>query len=159
MVELNSGQTPPEDPRETIRRLVKQQDQIVKDLARDGSAARLLAENEPFGEKVIYSLVDDALPYNDLWARLKIISDWLKETEERYSGQFPSGRPSGGNRYDLSRTPEGFKSRLDIFKEIVERWESNALMDTRIVFEDPIVVIKRIRTILAQHPQSNLEEG
>jgi hypothetical protein len=63
-----------------------------------------LAEDEPLGELVMYSLLDDSVVNNDLWVYLKIITDWLKETEERYNGQFPADFHKSNNRSSVSST-------------------------------------------------------
>jgi hypothetical protein len=140
-----------EDPGAAVERLVKVHNQLIKDLAIKASAASLLAEHEKIGELVMLSLMDDELPYSDLWARLKMISNWLKETEERYKRQFPDDFPKIGNRYDLSRKPDGFKNRGDIFKEIAEQAESNKLWDTNLVLFDPVfAVVKKLRGLVTR---------
>jgi len=47
---------------------------LIRNLATHGWPACLLAEDEPFGHHVMYSLMDNGLAYSDLWARLKIVS-------------------------------------------------------------------------------------
>ncbi len=135
----------PDEVRAIIAWLAEEQKKLVKDLARHGFAAHLLAQNEPLGDLVILSLMDDELPYSDLWARLKMIADWLKRTEDQYRSQFPPDFPKIGRRYDLSQKPEGFRSRLDIFKEIVEKVESTKMWTTEIVVNDPVAVVKKFR--------------
>jgi hypothetical protein len=136
-----------DDVRAEIQRLVESSRRLTKEVAVMGSIARLLAENEPLGELVMYSLADDELPSSDLWARFKILSGWLAQTEERYKSQFPSDFPkTEAGRYDLSTKPPGFKSRMDIFKEIVEQEESCELFATELIANDPVAVIKRMRT-------------
>jgi hypothetical protein len=133
------------NPREELKRLHKRTAEIIKDSARHLSAARLLAENEPFGELVMLSLLDDELAYSGLWYYLKSVSDWLKETEERYRSQFPGDKPKTGIRFDLSSKPAGFKSRLEIFRAIAEKAESSKLWKTELILNDPVAVVKRFQ--------------
>jgi hypothetical protein len=137
----------PEDLREQVDQLLKEYKQLIKYVASHASTARLLAENEPIGELVMLSLMDDPQPYSDLGARFKIISDWLKETEEGYRSQFPEDFPMQGRHYDLSRKPDGFKTRLEIFTEIVEKseLESTELWSTELLLNDPVLVVKKFR--------------
>ena len=107
----------PRDPREMLNQLLEENNEFVRDLAKDISFARPLAENEPIGDLAICSLLDDEQKHSDLWVRLKHIAIWLKETEEAYRKQFPADWPEKNSRYDLSRKPECFKTRFQIFKE------------------------------------------
>jgi hypothetical protein len=101
--------------REDLEKLFRDAEDFVRRLAKDLSVARLLAENEPIGDLVILSLCDDGLVKSDLLARLKMISDWLKTTEDLYEKQFPEGFPKKDRRYDLTTPPPpGFKTRIDI---------------------------------------------
>jgi hypothetical protein len=135
----------PEDAKRLIEELVKQHRKLIRDLASISSPMRLLAENEPVGDLVLLSLMDDELHSSHLWVYLKFVSDWLRETEERYKSQFPGGTPKAGKRLDLSKRPPGFKSRLEIFKEIAEQAESNKVWDTELIVNDPVCVVKRFR--------------
>ena len=132
---------------EDVVKVVRDFNDLIRRIATDFSIARLLAEYEPIGELVVLSLLDDSMPVSDLGARLKVLSDWLKKTEELYDAQFPEGFPKKDGRYDLTNKPPQFKSRLDIFKEQVERWESSKLWSAEIVFNDPVAVIKRMKPI------------
>jgi hypothetical protein len=114
-------------------------------VAKDISFARLLAENEPIGDLVICSLLDDEQKHSDLWVRLKHIAIWLKETEEAYRKQFPADWPEKNSRYDLSHKPECFKTRFQIFKEIAEASESGALWSAELQLNDPLTVAKRLK--------------
>jgi hypothetical protein len=134
-----------DDPREELNRLHRRFAELIKDTACQLSAAALLAENERFGELVMLSLLDDELAHSGLWYYLKRISDWLKETEERYTSQFPGDSPKTGNRLDLSRKPADFKSRLEIFREIAEKAESSDLWKTELILNDPVAVVKRFQ--------------
>jgi hypothetical protein len=136
----------PEAAKEAIQKLLQEAKQATKQIAKDLSTARLLAENEPIGDLVILSLLDDGRVTSDLWAHLKIISDWLKKAEELYKLQFPEGFPMKDARYDLNeRQPSMFKSRFDIFKERVEEWEANELWSAEVILNDPLTVIKKMR--------------
>jgi hypothetical protein len=134
-----------QDPHEVLNQLLEESKEFVRDVAKDISFARLLSENEPIGELVICSLLDDEKKHSSLWVRLKHIAIWLKETEEVYRKQFPADWPEQGSRYDLSRKPEGFKTRWQIFKEIVEASESGALWSAELQLNDPVTVIKRFK--------------
>ncbi len=129
-----------ESPKEAIEKLLAEADEFIK-----LSTARLLAENEPIGDLVVLSQMDDSLVYSDLWAHLKIMSDWLKMTEDLYKAQFSEGFPRKDGRYDLTEKPTSFKSRLDIFKEQVEAWESSGLWKAKVIFNDPLYIVKRMR--------------
>ena len=135
----------PEFSREDFEKLLQDVDDFIKGVATDPSTARLLTENEPFGDLVLFALLDDSVVKSDLWAHLKIISDWIKATEDSYARQFPDNFPKKDGRYDLSERPSGFKSRLDIFKEQVEAWESSRLWTAKVVVNDPLAVIKRMK--------------
>jgi hypothetical protein len=108
---------------------------LVRRAATEASAARLVAENEPFGDMAMYSLLDDTRVTSDLGARLKIVSTWLTETERLYK-----------DRYDLTEPPSGFKTRFDIFKELVEAAETETcgLWSTEIRVEDRLLILKRM---------------
>ena len=109
------------------------------------SVARLLAENEPIGDLVMLSLCDDECIKSDLSPRLKMIAGWLEKTEERYAAQFGEGFPQNDGRYDLTRKPEGFRTRLEIFKELAEGWEASPLWSAEVILNDPLVVIKKMK--------------
>ncbi len=128
---------------EDLTKLFQDVEDVIKSVAKELSTARLLAENEPIGDLVIYSLLDDSLAKSDLWAHLKIISNWLKTTEEMYQKQFPEGFPKKDGRYNLVDKPPGFKSRLDIFKEQVEAWESGSVWSAEVILNDPVTIVKR----------------
>jgi hypothetical protein len=134
---------PQEPTNENLEKLLQEVDRLIKGLAVDLSTAKLLTENDRLGDLVVLSLLDDDRVKSDLWAHLKIISDWLKRTEELYAGQFPDGCQQRDGRYDLTAKPHGFKSRFEIFKEQVEAWESNPLWSAEIILNDPLAVIKR----------------
>jgi hypothetical protein len=137
-----------EDFREAVEKLEqvrRNHAALIKDIAIDLSVARLLAENEPLGELVMLSLLDDERVKTDLWPRLKIIAGWLEKTEELYAAQFGEGFPIKDGRYDLSRKPASFKTRLELFKEQAEAWESSGLWDAEVVLNDPVAVIKRMK--------------
>src|SRR5216684_2745502 len=97
--------------KERIERQIRKSQELLRDLAKKTSTAGLLAENEPLGDLVVYTLIDDAEPECMLWAHFSNLAEWLKETEERYSKQFPQDWPKTEGRYDLSSKPEGFKAR------------------------------------------------
>jgi hypothetical protein len=138
------------EPTEDIKKLLQEVNDLIRQVAKNLSTARLLAENEPVGDLVMLSLLDDTLLKSDLWAHLKIISEWLKNTEELYTGQFPEGFPKKEGRYDLTEKPPQFKSRLDIFKQEVEAWESSNLWSAELVFNDPVAVIKKMKKTTEQ---------
>ena len=131
-----------------LERRCQEMKALVRQCATELSTARLLAENEPFGELVLYSLLDDTRFTSDLGARLKIVATWLMETERLYKAQFPEGFPTKDGRYDLTEPPSGFKARFDIFKELVEAWETETcgLWSTEVVLNDPLAIIKRIKS-------------
>jgi hypothetical protein len=120
-----------------------------RNLALRISAARILAENEPIGEMIVLSLCDDGPVDNEVEFYLRRIAGWLKLTEERYKAQFPVDFPQKDGRYDLSTKPEGFRSRMSLFKEIIEtdELESNGLMLTEFIFEDPVIVRKIVKKL------------
>jgi len=130
---------------EDLEKLFQELKNLIRRGATDLSTARLLAENEPIGDLVMLSLLDDSLVKSGLWAHLKIISDWLKSTEELYKRQFPDEFPQTDGRYDLTKKPPGFRSRLDIFKEQVEAWESSDLWSAEMIFNDPVTIRKRMK--------------
>src|SRR5258708_34215810 len=99
-----------EDPRLILEQLVREHRKLRSEFAHIASPTRLLAENEPIGDLVIYSLSDDELAYSHLFVYFKFISDWLRETEDRYGGQFPGDIPKT-ERLALSEKPADFKSR------------------------------------------------
>jgi hypothetical protein len=135
---------------EDIEKLAKDFDDLIRRLAKDASVARILAENEPLGDLVVYSLLDDTPVKNCLWAYLKLISEWLKKTEELYQQQFPEGFPQKDGRYDLTKPPPNFKSRFAIFKEQAEAWESSSLWSAEVALGDPLTIIKRMRKRLRE---------
>src|ERR1700730_4524820 len=94
---------------EYVKTLLKKTRDFIKDTAKHLSAARLLAENEPFGDLVMLSLCDDSLPQTGVWPYLKIIVAWLEETDERYRKQFSDDFPKKDRCYDLAVKPPGFK--------------------------------------------------
>src|SRR5260370_26727449 len=98
--------------KERIDRKLRENWEFLRDLAKKSSTAGLLAENEPLGELVAYALLDDPAPESKLWVHFERIADWLKETEELYAKQFPEDWPKQDWRYDLSRKPDGFKTRF-----------------------------------------------
>ena len=56
--------------------------------------------------------------------------------------QFPEGFPTKDGRYDLSEKPPQFKSRLEIFKGLVEAWESHkGLWTAEMVLNDPVAIV------------------
>jgi hypothetical protein len=130
---------------EDIDRLVKDFEDLIRRIAKDASVVRILAENEPLGDLVVYSLLDDTPVKSSLWAYLKMISEWLKKTEDLYQQQFPEGFPQKDGRYDLTERPPNFKSRFDIFKEQAEAWESSSLWSAEVVLGDPLTIFKRMR--------------
>jgi hypothetical protein len=134
-----------EDPKVIIEKLLRDDIALSKAAAASTSITRLLAENSPVGDLILYALLDDGRVTNDLWARLKILAGWLEKTEELYAAQFPEGFPQKDGYYDLTLKPEPFKTRFEIFKELAEAWESCAgVWTTEIVLNDPVIVIKRL---------------
>ena len=63
----HSVDLPNENPRVLIERLLQETRAANRDLAKFSSVAGLLAENEPVGELVMLSLMDDELVKSDLW--------------------------------------------------------------------------------------------
>jgi hypothetical protein len=138
----------PEEAKEIIEKVkttINESWAVLKDLVREASTARLLAENEPLGELVTYTLLDDAMPESKLWVHFARLAKWLKATEERYAKQFPEDWPRIEGRYDVSSKPDGFRTRFEIFKEEVEAADWDPLCDTRLVLHDPVMVTKTFR--------------
>ncbi len=139
----------PEEAKEIkdrIERTISEIEGHLRDLLKKTSTAGLLAENEPIGDLVVYALIDDAEPDCRLWVHFERLAEWLKETEELYAKQFPADWPKTEGRYDLSSKPDGFKSRFEIFKEVVEAGDSDPVCDTRLMLHDPIMVVRKFRT-------------
>jgi hypothetical protein len=134
-----------EDPRKAVEKLWRDHLALIRDFATVGSAAILLAENESLGELVMYSLLDDERVQPDLWPRLKLIAGWLEEAEQRYKAQFPEGFPTKDGRYDLTHKPGKFKTRLQIFTELAEAWESSELWSAEVKLNDPVFVVKKMK--------------
>ncbi len=132
--------------KERIERTIRESWELLKDLAKKSSTAGLLAENETLGDLVAYALLDDSSTESKLWMHLERLADWLKRTEERYAKQFPEDWPKGEGGYDLSSRPEGFKTRFEIFKELVEAGDSDPIWETRLMLHDPITVFRKFRT-------------
>ena len=133
-----------ENPAELIHQLLEETRARTRELARFTSIAGVLAENEPIGDLVVYSLLDDTAVSNDVGARLRILSEWLAKTEELYKAQFPEGFPQEEGRYDLREKPPQFKTRFEIFKEQALAWEECKLWSAEIELSDPLVVKKRM---------------
>ena len=134
-----------ENPAELIQKLLEETRAMTRELARHSSIAGVLAENEPIGDLVVYSLLDDTAVRNDLGARFRILSEWLTRTEELYKAQFPEGFPQDGDHYYLRKKPPHLKTRFEIFKEQALAWEESKLWSAEISLSDPLVVIKRIK--------------
>jgi hypothetical protein len=132
--------------KERIENTITKSWELLRYLAKKTSTAGLLAENEPLGDLVAYTLIDDAAPESNLWVHFERLADWLKETEERYAKQFPADWPKVEGLYDLSTKPEGFKNRFTIFKEVVETGDSDEVWNTRLTLHDPIMVIRKFHT-------------
>ena len=131
--------------KERIERTIRKSQELLRELAKKTSTAGLLAENEPLGDLVTYTLIDDAAPESNLWVHFERLAEWLKETEERYAKQFPADWPKAEGLYDLSSKPEGFKDRFAIFKEVVETGDSDEVWDTRLTLQDPVMVVRNFR--------------
>ena len=131
--------------RADIQDALQQMQALVKQTAIECSSAGLLAENEPFGDMVMYSLIDDSPSTSNLGAQVRIIGNWLIETEKRYKSQF--AEPTGS---DSTATPIAVKTRFELFKEIVESSETETcnLWTTELTFDDPLRVTKRFRNQL-----------
>ncbi len=132
--------------KERIERTISESRELLRDLAKKTSTAGLLAENEPLGDLVAYTLIDDAAPKSNLWVHFERLAHWLKETEERYAKQFPADWPKVKGLYELSSKPDGFKNRFTIFKEVVETGDSDEVWDTRLTLHDPIMVVRKFHT-------------
>lgn len=134
-----------EDPEKQVEQVVQDFEALVRRLAKETSVAGLLAENEPIGELVTYSLLDDTRLNNDLGARLKILAEWLRKTEERYKSRFPDDFPQKDGQYDLTNKPAQFKTRFEIFNQLAEAWEAASLWSAEILLEDPLLIVKRMK--------------
>lgn len=139
---MSEGKIPPEE-RSAVE---KRYNAIMLEVAQQLSTAKILTENEPIGDLVVLSLLDDTLPKNELGGDLALIAAWLGETEKRYRAQFPDHPPARKNgRLDLSKKPDGFKSRLQVFTELVQEAESGDHWSAKLIFNDPVVLSLKMK--------------